>query len=104
MEYLKNGQNQITYSDHEGDTLLLRMQTGLAEKLLVTLSITTSPSLLFPVTNHGMQDLISAWGAERDHGVRSHEGVDIKAKRGTPVIAAADGFITQTGTNNLGGN
>jgi len=103
IEYLKKGQNQITYSNHEGDTLLLRMQTGLAEKLLVTLSITTSPSLLFPVTNHGMQDLISAWGAERDGGVRSHEGVDIKAKRGTPVIAAADGFITQTGTNNLGG-
>lgn len=103
VEYLKTGEEQITYANHEGDTLLLRMQTGLNEKLTVAISITTQPTLSFPVASHGMQDLISFWGAERDRGARAHEGVDIKARRGTPAVASTDGFITQVGTNNLGG-
>jgi murein DD-endopeptidase MepM/ murein hydrolase activator NlpD len=103
IEYLKTNENVLTVSDSEGDTLLLRLQTGLNETLNVSLALTTRPMLTFPVANHGMQNLISFWGAQRDGGVRSHEGVDIKAPRGTPVVASDNGFITQTGTNNLGG-
>lgn len=103
IEYLKTNENTLTVSDHEGDTLLLRLQTGLNETIRVSLSLTTLPTLTFPIASHGMQNLISFWGAQRDGGVRSHEGVDIKAPRGTPVVASENGFITQTGTNNLGG-
>jgi peptidoglycan LD-endopeptidase LytH len=103
LEYLAEQAQSIIYTNHEQDTLLLRMQTGLNEQMSVTLSLTTQPSLAFPVAGHSMSDLISFWGAERDGGVRSHEGVDIRAKRGTPVVASQDGFVTQTGTNNLGG-
>ena len=42
-------------------------------------------------------------GASRDNGGRSHEGVDIFASRGTPVVAATEGFITRTGNTGLGG-
>ena len=103
VEYLKTGEEQITYANHEGDTLLIRLQTGISEKLIVSISITTQPTMSFPVSSHGMQDVISFWGAERDRGARAHEGVDIKARRGTPAVASVSGVITQVGTNNLGG-
>ncbi|WP_031528604.1 peptidoglycan DD-metalloendopeptidase family protein [Dyadobacter crusticola] len=103
LDYLSKDGQSLTYTNYEQDTLLLRLQTGLNEKVAVTLSLTTLPSLSFPVSGHNMSDLISFWGADRDGGIRSHEGVDIRVKRGTPVVAAQDGFVTQTGTNNLGG-
>ncbi|WP_419555720.1 peptidoglycan DD-metalloendopeptidase family protein [Pollutibacter soli] len=45
----------------------------------------------------------SFWGADRDGGIRKHEGVDIFAKKRTPLVAAANGTITRVNENNLGG-
>lgn len=103
LDYISDETQALTYINHDNDTLLLRLQTGLAEKTAVSLSLTTEPALDFPVAGHSMSSVISFWGADRDGGIRSHEGIDIRAKRGTPVIAAQNGFVTQTGTNNLGG-
>ncbi|TLV00692.1 peptidoglycan DD-metalloendopeptidase family protein [Dyadobacter luticola] len=103
LDYLKEDTGTLVFENDDQDTLLLRLQTGLNEKLTVTLSLATLPTLSFPVAGHSMADVISAWGAERDGGVRSHEGIDIRARRGTPVVASQNGFVTQTGTNNLGG-
>ncbi len=38
-----------------------------------------------------------------DGGNRNHEGVDIFAAKGTPVVAVANGFVTRTGNQGLGG-
>ncbi|REA57419.1 M23 family peptidase [Dyadobacter luteus] len=103
IEYLKTNNNTLTISDHQEDTLVLRLQTGLNERLKVAVTVMTLPTLVFPVAGHGIQSLMSFWGAQRDGGSRSHEGIDIKAPRGTPVVASEDGWVTQTGTNNLGG-
>jgi murein DD-endopeptidase MepM/ murein hydrolase activator NlpD len=103
LEYLTDGQQTLTFSNENADTLLLRLQTGVNEETAVSVSLTTLPTLTFPVSGHSMSSVISFWGADRDGGIRSHEGIDIRAKRGTPVVAAQNGFITQTGTNNLGG-
>lgn len=65
--------------------------------------IYTQPSMGFPVAGKGSGDIQSFWGASRDGGGRSHEGVDIFASRGTPVVAATHGFITRTGNSGLGG-
>lgn len=67
------------------------------------LKIYTQPSFGFPVAGKTNRDVHSFWGASRDGGGRSHEGVDIFASRGTPVIAATNGYITRTGNSGLGG-
>lgn len=103
LDYLKDNGTNITYSNTEQDTLLLKLQTGLAQQLIVTVSLSTEPTLRFPVAGHNMSSVMSFWGADRDAGARLHEGIDIRARRGTPAIAAQNGLITQAGTNNLGG-
>lgn len=67
------------------------------------LKIYTQPSIAFPVAGKGNRDVQSFWGASRDGGGRSHEGVDIFAVRGTPVVAVTDGVVTRTGNQGLGG-
>ena len=57
----------------------------------------------FPVTGKGNAAIGSFWGMERDGGKRSHEGIDIFAKRGTPVVAVVKGSIGYTGERGLGG-
>lgn len=57
----------------------------------------------FPVAATGNSAIQSYWGASRDGGRRSHEGIDIFAKRGTPVVAVTPGYITSTGNKGLGG-
>jgi SH3-like domain-containing protein len=62
------------------------------------------PTLAFPVEGAGNRDIRSGWGDPRDAGSRSHQGVDIFAARGTPVLAVEDGRVRRAGTNRLGGN
>jgi len=83
---------------------LLRVQPELLRNGRYTLSIRREPSLGFPVLGKTDAAVGSFWGMARDGGARRHEGVDIFAKRGTPVVAAAPGLVTRTGVTNLGGN
>ncbi|WP_353722032.1 M23 family metallopeptidase [Dyadobacter sp. 676] len=103
LKYLEDEGAVLTYSSDEKDTLLLKLQTGLLQQLNVTVSFSTEPTLGFPVAGHHMSSVMSHWGAARDAGARMHEGIDIRAKRGTPAVAAQSGIITQAGTNHLGG-
>lgn len=68
-----------------------------------SLSLYTEPTLFFPVSGKGNKAIQSFWGAPRGGGTRSHKGIDIFAKRGTPVVAATNGFISDTGNRGLGG-
>jgi murein DD-endopeptidase MepM/ murein hydrolase activator NlpD len=62
-----------------------------------------APSAL-PVPVQGVTParLADTWGAARAGG-RRHEGIDIFAARGTPVLSTTEGVVMQVGTNNLGG-
>lgn len=86
----------------DGD-YILRLQPELLSAGEYTLTISTAPSLAFPVETRRDPRIGSFWGDARDAGARSHEGIDIFSPFRTPAIAAADGYIRTVGVNNLGG-
>jgi peptidoglycan LD-endopeptidase LytH len=47
---------------------------------------------------------IDSWGFPRDGGARSHEGADMMAAKGAPVVAITDGRITYAGVGATAGN
>jgi murein DD-endopeptidase MepM/ murein hydrolase activator NlpD len=57
-----------------------------------------------PVAGVRRAALRDVWQAPRDGGRRRHEGIDIFARRGTPVQAATEGIVLHVGRNRLGGN
>lgn len=100
---MDSASGQFTHEiEDEEEVLVLRLQPELLGSGEYTLSISVGPSLAFPVAG-GKARIGSIWGDPRDAGARSHEGVDIFAPRGTPVIAAADGTAHRVGDNRLGG-
>ena len=59
-------------------------------------------SLRMPVAHVRVRDIADTWGAPRGGG-RVHEGQDIFAARGTPIYAAAPGYVWRMGISQLGG-
>jgi murein DD-endopeptidase MepM/ murein hydrolase activator NlpD len=59
-------------------------------------------TLPVPVQGVPARALRDTWNAARSAG-RKHEGIDIFATRGTPVLSSTEGIVTQVGTNRLGG-
>lgn len=58
--------------------------------------------LLVPVQGIRSSTLADTWGASRSQG-RTHEGMDIFARCGHPVVSATEGIVMGVGENNLGG-
>ena len=59
--------------------------------------------LAMPVAGVSKRQVGDSWHAPRDGGERQHQGQDIFAPRGTPVLSATDGYIMRIGENSLGG-
>lgn len=58
--------------------------------------------LIFPVAGYGPQAVISFFGDKRGK-TRLHRGIDIKAPRGTSVVATTDGFVERIKEGGSGG-
>lgn len=58
--------------------------------------------LAMPVQDVSTKQVANTWHAPRD-GSRLHEGQDIFAPYGTPVLSATEGYVTNIGENPLGG-
>jgi murein DD-endopeptidase MepM/ murein hydrolase activator NlpD len=58
--------------------------------------------LAMPVKDVSTKQVANTWHAPRD-GDRLHEGQDIFAPQGTPVLSATEGYVVNIGENTLGG-
>lgn len=99
----KFGEETLQFEIEEDKLYRVVVQPEIEASSFFTIEITRSPSYFFPVVGGQNSDVQSFWGVQRDGGKRLHEGVDIFAKRGTPVIAIVDGRITSSGEKGLGG-
>lgn len=88
--------------------LFLFVITGASDTLLfyarVAKLYTQSPDsrIAMPFEDVPKKAIADTWQAPRGTG-RRHQGQDIFAPRGTPVLSATNGFIYKIGENNLGG-
>jgi murein DD-endopeptidase MepM/ murein hydrolase activator NlpD len=88
--------------------LFLFVVTGASDRLVFyarILKLYTQPPdtrLAMPLEDVRKTEIADTWAAPRGDG-RKHEGQDIFAQRGTPILSATSGYIYNIGENNLGG-
>jgi murein DD-endopeptidase MepM/ murein hydrolase activator NlpD len=88
--------------------LLIMVATGISDKLVfyarVAKLYTQSPAskIAMPLEDVSRKEVTDTWQAPRGVG-RRHEGQDIFAPKGTPILSATNGYIYKIGENNLGG-
>jgi murein DD-endopeptidase MepM/ murein hydrolase activator NlpD len=85
------------------DQYMIRLQPELLSSVYYTFNVSLTPVLINPVSGANNKSIGSFYGDPRDGGKRKHEGVDIFAKKGTPVVAPSDGYVSRVGTSKLGG-
>src|SRR5215217_786186 len=89
-------------------SLLLLVVTGASDTLLfygrIARLYTEPPDskLAMPLEDVLKKEIADTWQAPRGVG-RRHEGQDIFARRGTPILSATNGYILKIGENSLGG-
>ena len=77
---------------------------GEQARAVYRVSTTPAPAVLaIPVQGVLPRAIVDSWHAPRGGG-RRHEGIDIFAKRGTPVVSPVSGIVTSVGQDRLGGN
>jgi SH3-like domain-containing protein len=93
----------LTYEFNRNYECVVRLQPELLVSAYYAINISVTPVLINPVSGASNKSIGSFYGASRDGGKRSHEGVDIFATKGTAVVAPTDGYISRVGLNTLGG-
>lgn len=91
------------YEPWRGGDFILRIQPELLRGGRYTVVLRLEAQLAFPVEGRDSRAIGSGFGAQRDGGRRRHEGVDIFARRGTPVRAASAGVVSRVRVTRLGG-
>lgn len=94
---------QFKISAEQTGEYRVRIQSSHNARGLMDVAITSPIRYGFPVDTERENAVQSLFGVGRDGGARRHEGIDIFAPRGTPVIAAEAGLVTRVGDTPRGG-
>lgn len=97
-------QTSIAFEATTDGPYVVRLQPQMFKGGEITVTVATAAALTFPVAGKSSRAIGSVFGDSRDGGARSHEGIDIFAAAGTPVLAVAPGVITTVNTTRRGGN
>jgi murein DD-endopeptidase MepM/ murein hydrolase activator NlpD len=104
-ERLRTTIEQETASTQALDTARQALAAAEAAATEAERQMAATPAVIagfvFPVA--GPTSFISSFGFCRDGCSRSHQGNDLFARAGTPVVAVEDGWVEKVGTNRLGG-
>jgi peptidoglycan LD-endopeptidase LytH len=97
------GSTRVEHPAPRDGILVVRVQPELLRGGELRVRTVAEAALVMPVEGATARSIQGLFGAPRDGGRRVHEGIDIFAPRGTPVLAAAGGLVTSVGENPLGG-
>ncbi len=64
----------------------------------------SSASLAMPIASYPVSSLHHDWGDPREGGQRKHQGLDLMAPGGTPVVAALSGMVEKLFDSDRGGH
>jgi peptidoglycan LD-endopeptidase LytH len=103
LEAADSGQRLLRLTPRREGEVVLRAQPELLRGGRFRATLRLAPTLAFPIQPGTERDIGSKFGAPRDAGARSHHGIDIFAKRGTPVVAAAPGVVNRVNETPVGG-
>ena len=96
-------QGIMDYVASRSANYLVRLQPELLRGGHYRIVLGVDASMVFPVQDRTTSAILSVFGAERDAGRRRHHGVDIFAPRGTPVLSATNGQVTEVQNTDIGG-
>lgn len=103
LESSEDKNARLSYEIEDTGFYKVIVQPQMQRQFPFVLKIYSESIYSFPVSGAGNKNIQSFWADPRDAGSRSHEGVDIFAPRGTPVVAVTDGIIASVGERGLGG-
>ena len=103
VDYAESDSNSLVHLVRDSAAYLLRLQPIISSQGLFRVRLVKRASLLFPVAGSDESAVLSFFGDPRDAGQRFHQGVDIFARKLTPVIAVTDGYINRVSTYRMGG-
>lgn len=94
---------RVGFEPRRDAAYILRVQPELLRGGSFTIQLRIVPSLRFPVAGKNSTAIQSVFGDPRDGGRREHHGVDIFARRHTPIIAPCRGYVRFVGERGIGG-
>jgi murein DD-endopeptidase MepM/ murein hydrolase activator NlpD len=103
IESADSGRRLLRLTPRREGEIIFRAQPELLRGGRFKATLRLAPTLAFPVKPGTERDIGSRFGAPRDAGARSHHGIDIFARRGTPVVAAAPGVVNRVNETEIGG-
>lgn len=104
VAWFTSADGNYSFESKKSQTYILRIQPELFAEGNLTLRVEKAATYaVFPIYGKDASAVQSFWGAPRGGGTRKHEGIDIFAARGTPVLAPVDGTVSSVRNRGLGG-